>query len=206
MGCVIGSGRGTNGEKGGKNTHFVWHTTPLEKKMSRKPTLLGHFSETDAIVLTSTIAGQIDTRFLTLDLSQGSRIYWKDISLRMSQVTRRTWQEAECQRLWRFCAYGEDIGSQPALLPDSDGEDDALKGVCPKHFSPTRRLLFSVPHFQCTSPPPSLYLFLLLFPVFSSRPPLPASPGSEPAPRLSALGPSVGRHGLQCSGFSHPKP
>jgi hypothetical protein len=30
-----------------------------------------------------------------------------------------------CQRLWRFCAYGEDVGARAELLPDSDGEDDA---------------------------------------------------------------------------------
>ena len=107
------------------------HSTPPPHPppMSRKPSLLAHFSDTDAIVLTSIIAGQIDGRFLTLDLSQGSRIYWKDIASQMSKVTRRAWQEVECQRLWRFCAYGEDIGSQPTLLPDSDGEDDAAKGV-----------------------------------------------------------------------------
>jgi hypothetical protein len=96
--------------------------------MSRR-TILAFFTEADAVTLTSIIAGQIDSRFISLDISQGSRIYWEEVCKRMSQVTGRKWQDTECQRLWRYCAYGEDIGIHSELLPDSDGEDDTLQGL-----------------------------------------------------------------------------
>lgn len=129
--------------------------------MSRR-TLLGLYTETDAVTLTSIIAGQIDSRFIQLDLSQGSRIYWGEVCQKMSEVTGRKWRETECQRLWRYCAYGEDIGLQTDVLPDSDGEDDALKGMSfagclPRHLTHSAHLLpfFSSP---CTRTPTSFLI------------------------------------------------
>jgi hypothetical protein len=88
----------------------------------------------DAVLLSTVIAAQVDARFLALDLAHGSRVCWADVAARMAQASGRRWQEPECQRLWRFCAYGEDIGQRAHLLPDSDGEDDPIQGAwagCP---------------------------------------------------------------------------
>ena len=101
--------------------------------MARRP-FLPPFTEIDAVLLSTTIAAQIDTRFLALDLARGSRIYWTDVATRMTQSTGRRWQETECQRLWRYCAYGEDIGQRQSLLPDSDGEDDAVHSASQSFF------------------------------------------------------------------------
>ena len=94
------------------------------------------YTEMDAVLLSTVIAAQVDARFLALDLAHGSRIYWADVAARMAQATGRRWQEPECQRLWRFCAYGEDIGQRMHLLPDSDGEDDPIQSACARPGAP----------------------------------------------------------------------
>ena len=81
----------------------------------------------DEVTLCAFIAAQVDARFLSLDLSKGSRILWPEVAAHMSRSTGRKWLETDCQRLWRQCAYGEDIGIRSELLPDSDGEDDAAQ-------------------------------------------------------------------------------
>ena len=95
--------------------------------------VLGAFTENDALALSSSVAAQVDARFLTLDLSQSSRISWPQVASHLAATTGRRWAETDCQRLWRFVAYGEDIGQRSELLPDSDGEDEVLQkpaGAC----------------------------------------------------------------------------
>lgn len=82
-------------------------------------------SANDEITLCAFIAAQLDARFLSLDLTRGSRILWPEVAAHMARSTGRKWLETDCQRLWRQVAYGEDIGARAELLPDSDGEDDA---------------------------------------------------------------------------------
>lgn len=77
-----------------------------------------------ASTLAAAVMNQIDTRFVTLDLRKGSRIDWRPISLEMTEITKQAWTPMECQRLWRFVAYQEDIGQLDQLLSDSDGEEE----------------------------------------------------------------------------------
>jgi hypothetical protein len=88
---------------------------------------LASFTESDALSLSAAVAAQVDARFLQLDLSQSSRITWSGVAQHLAGTTGRRWVETDCQRLWRFVAYGEDIGQRSELLPDSDGEDDVLQ-------------------------------------------------------------------------------
>jgi hypothetical protein len=127
---------------------------------------LAPFTEIDAILLTTVIAAHVDARFLKLDLAQGSRIYWPEISGKMMQATGRRWLETECQRLWRYCAYGEDIGQQQGLLPDSDGEDDPVLSAFTRFFLSAFHSLASY-HF-----PPSLYLHANVIPLVPSYSPM----------------------------------
>jgi hypothetical protein len=89
--------------------------------------MAGSVSLHDEVTLCAYIAAQVDARFLALNLSLGSRIVWPDVAAHMARSTGRKWLETDCQRLWRQVAYGEDIGARDALLPDSDGEDDAAE-------------------------------------------------------------------------------
>jgi hypothetical protein len=90
-------------------------------------TVLGTFYASDAARLCALVAAQIDERFVRYDMSKGSRVVWRDVAAAMTAAAApgRPWSEQQCQRLWRYCAYGEDIGARRELLPDSDGEDDA---------------------------------------------------------------------------------
>jgi hypothetical protein len=86
--------------------------------------VLGVFHPTDAAHLCSVVAAQLDARFVRMDLRDGSRILWPAVAADMSAAAGRAWSEAQCQRLWRYCAYGEDVGERDGVLPDSDGEDE----------------------------------------------------------------------------------
>jgi hypothetical protein len=99
---------------------------------------LGNFSELDALSLSAAVAAQVDARFLTLDLSQSSRISWSQVAQQLATTTGRRWAETDCQRLWRFVAYGEDIGQRSELLPDSDGEDEVLQPPAGASWPPMR--------------------------------------------------------------------
>ena len=90
----------------------------------------------DEVTLCAFIAAQLDGRFLSLDLSKGSRIQWREVSEHMARTTGRKWLETDCQRLWRQCAYGEDISGLSDILPDSDGEDDIAQCEHSERFSP----------------------------------------------------------------------
>lgn len=78
----------------------------------------------DAACVAALVAAQIDRRYMALDLSAGTRIEWGEIAEGMGKWRYSRWTPAQCQRLWRAVAYGDDIGASTELLPDSDGEDD----------------------------------------------------------------------------------
>ena len=52
----------------------------------------------------------------------------------MSEAAGAPWTPPQCQRVWRFCAYGIDIGALGEVLPDSDGEDAPV--ACPAQLRP----------------------------------------------------------------------
>lgn len=87
-------------------------------------TVLGTFYATDAPQLCALVASQIDERFIRGEVAKGPRIMWAEIAKAMTSASGRPWTEPQCQRLWRFCAYGIDIGIRKSTMPDSDGEDD----------------------------------------------------------------------------------
>lgn len=86
--------------------------------------LLGAYAPADAAALAAIIASQMDARFLAIDTSLGGKVLWTDVARQMSAKSGQRWTEQQCQRLWRYIAYGDDIGARAELLPDSDGEDD----------------------------------------------------------------------------------
>ena len=94
---------------------------PTDTMASSPPS---NFTPADAALVCTLVAAQIDRRFLALDLSSGSKIDWAEIASGVSERTGRQFTPPMCQRLWRYCVYGEDVGSLPHLLPDSDGEDE----------------------------------------------------------------------------------
>lgn len=79
----------------------------------------------DAALVAASVAKHMDARFLRLDTS--TKIDWAVVT-----ATTRVWTPRECQRLWRWAAYGENpsTSSGDELLPDSDGEDDFV-GLAP---------------------------------------------------------------------------
>lgn len=92
-------------------------------------------TENEAAIVCAVVAAQIDSRFVALDLSRGSKILWPDVAADVSKATQRPWTPAMCQRAWRWVAYAEDIGNRGNTLPDSDGEDDEIEGVHAIHKS-----------------------------------------------------------------------
>ena len=96
----------------------------MSSPFSPPPPLPDGFTPHDAAQLCAIMSCQLDLRVVSLDTSLGSRVDWAGVAAGLSAQQHRAWTPAACQRLWRWCAYGEDVGPITALLPDSDGEDD----------------------------------------------------------------------------------
>lgn len=103
------------------------HITPTPATTTPAPVYLEKYSTESALalcdvivsVLNATLTGD-DTAFM--GKKPPSKIDWTAVCNAIKETTQlRT--PLECQRLWKYIAYGIDVGELGVLAPDSDTED-----------------------------------------------------------------------------------
>ena len=100
---------------------------PAAEPASAK-SLLEKYSSSSAIALCDVIVSVLNQNLRGDDVPfvNGAkpplRIDWATVAAAM-RATTALQTPLECQRLWKYIAYGVDIGELAVLAPDSDDED-----------------------------------------------------------------------------------